>query len=170
MKKHLLALLFCVGLAYTSFAQAKVSPQDVSSIEAITAAGLRIISGPKGQKRDMEQFKALFLPDAQLGGVFYKGDSSFVRITTVAQFAERNGPFYEQNGFYENQLGLRIERFGNLATAFQTYDTRFTPEGKVEARGINTYQLVYDKGRWWIASLLFTPETPQQPIPEKYLN
>ncbi|WP_018476386.1 hypothetical protein [Pontibacter roseus] len=170
MKKPLLALLFTIGLIYTSFAQAKVPAEDVATIEAITAAGLKIISGPKGQKRDMEQFKALFLPDAQMGGVFHRGDSSFVRITTVAQFAERNGPFYEQNGFYESQLGLRIERFGNLATAFQTYDTRYTPQGKVEARGVNTYQLVYDKGRWWIASLLFTPETPQQPIPEKYLK
>ena len=63
-----------------------------------------------------------------------------------------------------------IERFGNLATAFQVYETRFGENGKVEDRGVNTYQLVFDKGRWWIASLLFTPETKSQPIPEKYLK
>ncbi|WP_461488408.1 hypothetical protein [Pontibacter sp. HJ8] len=170
MKNYLLTLAMVLGISYTCPAQTKVPAADVASIEAITAAGLRIISGPKGQKRDMEQFKALFLPNAQMGGVFSKGDSSFVRITTVEQFAARNGPFYEQNGFYESQLGLRVERFGNIATAFQTYDTRYTQPGKVEARGVNTYQLVYDKGRWWIASLLFTPETPQQPLPEKYLK
>lgn len=89
--------------------------------------------------------------------MFYKGDSSYVRITTLEQFAERNGPLYEQNGFYESQLGLRVERFGNIATAFQTYDTRYTQQGKVEARGVNAYQLGYDKGRCWIASLLFIP-------------
>jgi hypothetical protein len=170
MKKYLLLFLFACALGSTSFAQTKVPAADVATIEAITAAGLRIISGPKGQKRDMEQFKSLFLPNAQMGGVFYKGDSSYVRITTVEQCAARNGPFYEQNGYYESQLGLRVERFGNIATAFQTYDTRYTQQGKVEARGVNTYQLVYDKGRWWIASLLFTPETPQQPLPEKYLK
>ncbi len=119
----------------------------------------------------MEAFKALFLPNAQMGGVFYKGDSSFVRLTTVEKFAERNGPAYAEMGFYENELALRIERFGNLATAFQTYETRLgSPTGKVEDRGVNTYQLVYDKGRWWIASLLFTPETAAQPIPKKYLK
>ncbi len=170
MKKIILTYLVAFGFAFTSFAQTTPVAQDVASIEAITAVGLRIISGPKGQKRDMEQFKALFLPEAQLGGVFYRGDSSFVRITTVAQFADRNGPFYEQNGFFENQLAIRIERFGNLATAFQTYDTRYSKGGKVEARGINTYQLVYDKGRWWIASLLFTTETEQQQLPLKYLK
>lgn len=170
MKKHLLTLLFICSLIYTSFAQTTVSQQDVASVEAITLAGLKIISGPKGQKRDMEQFKALFLPDAQMGGVFHRGDSSFVRITTVGAFAEKNGPFYEQNGFYEKQLGLQVEQFGKLATAFQAYETRYTPDGKVEARGVNTYQLVFDKGRWWIASLLFTPESPQHQIPKKYLK
>ncbi|GHA64455.1 hypothetical protein [Pontibacter akesuensis] len=172
MKKLFLILLLATSVLYTSKAQQTAAPQaDVASIEAITAAGLKIISGPKGQQRDMEAFKALFLPNAQMGGVFYKGDSSFVRLTTVENFADRNGPAYAEMGFYENQLALRIERFGKLATAFQTYETRMgSPTGKVEDRGVNTYQLVYDQGRWWIASLLFTPETATQPIPKKYLK
>lgn len=172
MKKHLITLLLCCGLCHVLLAQHTTAPQaDVQSIEAITAAGLKIISGPKGQQRDMEAFKALFLPGAQMGGVFYKGDSSFVRLTTAEKFAERNGPAYAELGFYENQLALRVERFGNLATAFQTYETRTGgPKGKVEDRGVNTYQLVYDQGRWWIASLLFTPETQKTPVPKKYLK
>ncbi|WP_242921616.1 hypothetical protein [Pontibacter liquoris] len=172
MKKHLLTLLLILGLSYTCLAQTKkVQPADVASPEAITAAALRLISGPQGQERDMEAFKALFLPNAQLGGVFFKADSSFVRITTAEKFAERNGPAYKELGFYENQLALRVERFGLLATAFQTYETRTgTKNGKVEDRGVNTYQLVYDQGRWWIASLLFTPETTKYPLPGKYLK
>ena len=170
MKNLLFTILLAAAVTIVAQAQTIVSPKEVATIEAITETGLQIISGPKGQKRDMEKFKALFLPDAQMGGVFFKGDSSFVRITTVEKFAERNGPAYEELGFYENVLGLRIERFGNLATAFQTYETRYGKDGKVEARGVNTYQLVFDKGRWWIASLLFTPETEKQKIPAKYLK
>jgi len=171
IKKHLPILLLCFSLTYMAAAQTNVPTRQAATIEAVTAAGLNIISGPKGQQRDMEAFKALFLPGAQMGGVFYKGDSSFVRLTTVEKFAERNGPAYTELGFYENQLALRIERFGNLATAFQTYETRLgSPDGKLEDRGVNTYQLVYDQGRWWIASLLFTPETKQQPLPKKYLK
>ena len=170
MKNYLLFLLFSI-VSYTCLAQTAISHQDVASVEAITAAGLRIISGPKGQVRDMNAFKALFLPDAQLGGVFFKDDSSFVRITTAEKFAERNGPAYQNLGFYENQLALRIEQFGNIATAFQTYETRTgSKDGKVEDRGVNTYQLVYDKGRWWIASLIFTLESAKFPIPGKYLK
>ncbi|MFD2513975.1 hypothetical protein ACFSRY_08870 [Pontibacter locisalis] len=170
MIKYLILLLLVCLMSLQSFAQAKVQQQDVATVEAIVKAGLQIISGPKGQERDMEKFKALFLPGAQMGGVFFKGDSSFVRITTVENFAERNGPAYAKMGFYENQISLKVEQFGNIATAFQTYETRFGKDGKVEDRGVNTYQLVYDKGRWWIASLLFTPENEAFPIPEKYLN
>ncbi|MER2997451.1 hypothetical protein [Pontibacter populi] len=170
MKNLLFTILLAAAVTIVAQAQTIVSPKEVATIEDITETGLQIVSGPKGQKRDMEKFKALFLPDAQMGGVFFKGDSSFVRITTVEKFAERNGPAYEELGFYENVLGLRIERFGNLATAFQTYETRYGKDGKVEARGVNTYQLVFDKGRWWIASLLFTPETEKQKIPAKYLK
>lgn len=170
MKKHLLAIFLCFGLSVTSFAQSTLSPSEVATPEAVVETALKIISGPKGQKRDMEKFKALFLPNAQMGGVFYRGDSSFVSITTVTKFADRNGPTYADLAFYENQIGLRVERFANIATAFQTYETRYGKDGKVEARGINTYQLVFDKGRWWVASLLFTPETEKQPIPEKYLK
>ncbi|WP_347159910.1 hypothetical protein [Pontibacter chitinilyticus] len=170
MKKHLLSLLLILGISAGAFAQqAQVSPADVASPEAITAAGLRLISGPKGQERDMEAFKALFLPNAQLGGVFYKGDSSFVRITTVEKFAERNGPAYKELGFYEKQLSIRINKNDHIATAFQTYETRMgSPNGKVEDWGVNTYQLVYDQGRWWIASLLFTPRTEKGPPPMEY--
>ena len=170
MKKLLLSFILTGAVTIAAQAQTKLTPAETATIEALTATGLKIISGPKGQKRDMEKFKALFLPNAQMGGVFYKGDSSFVRITTVEKFAERNGPAYAELGFYENVLGLRVERFGNLATAFQVYETRYSKDGKVEDRGVNTYQLVFDKGRWWIASLLFTPETKTQPIPEKYID
>ncbi len=170
MKRLLLTLILGAAVTIAAQAQAKLTPAETATIEALTETGLKIISGPKGQQRDMEKFKALFLPNAQMGGVFYKGDSSFVRITTVEKFAEKNGPAYADMGFYENQLGLRVERFGNLATAFQTYETRFGKDGKVEARGVNTYQLVFDKGRWWIASLLFTPETPKHQLPKQYLK
>jgi hypothetical protein len=173
MEKCLVVLFLLLAITISSKAQQTTrSSQDVASVEAIAAAGLRIISGPKGQARDMEAFKALFLPNAQVGGVFYKNDSSFVRITTVEQFAKRNGPAYSNMGFYENQLALHVERYGNIATAFQIYETRLgsKDDGKVEDRGVNTYQLVYDQGRWWIASLLFTPETAKFPLTKEHLH
>jgi len=170
MKKHLLTFMLCFGIVFLSSAQEKLTHTEVATPKALVETALKIISGPKGQKRDMEKFKALFLPDAKLGGVFYKGDSSFVRITSAVQFADRNAAVYADLGFFENQIGLKVDEYGKIATAFQVYETRFGKDGKVEDRGVNTYQLVYDNGRWWIASLIFTPETDAYPIPAEYLK
>ena len=41
-------------------------PEDVSSPEAILAAVYSVISGPKGQTRDWDRMRSLFLPDARL--------------------------------------------------------------------------------------------------------
>ena len=40
----------------------------------------------------------------------------------------------------------------------------------VVQRGINSYQLVYFKDRWWIVNVLWTGDRNGEPIPRKYLN
>src|SRR5215469_14094644 len=41
-------------------------PEDVRSVDAIVGALYDVISGPKGQARDWDRFRSLFLPDARL--------------------------------------------------------------------------------------------------------
>jgi hypothetical protein len=37
-------------------------------------------------------------------------------------------------------------------------------------RGINSIQLWNDGKRWWIVNIFWQSETPDNPIPEKYLS
>jgi hypothetical protein len=37
-------------------------------------------------------------------------------------------------------------------------------------RGINSFQLLNDGKRWWVISIYWLAETPDNPIPAKYLN
>jgi hypothetical protein len=37
-------------------------------------------------------------------------------------------------------------------------------------RGINSIQLVNDGTRWWVLNIAWSQETPESPIPEKYLK
>ena len=37
-------------------------------------------------------------------------------------------------------------------------------------RGINSIQLFYDGTRWWVLSVFWDNERPDQPIPEQYLS
>src|SRR5260370_30562374 len=41
-------------------------PADVNSVDAIISAVYNVISGPRGQSRDWDRMRSLFLPDARL--------------------------------------------------------------------------------------------------------
>jgi hypothetical protein len=69
--------------------------------------------------------------------------------------------------FREFPIHTKIERFGNIAHVIQTYGAEYS-EGK--QRGINSIQLAYQKGRWWIVNLLWDSETPENQIPAEYLK
>src|SRR6185503_15376124 len=97
---------------------------DVATMESTIAALYDSISGPAG-KRDWDRFRSLFAPGARLiaNGVRPTGEV-VSRVMTVDDYAERNGPFFEKDGFFERELSRRIEKFGNIAHVFSTYESR----------------------------------------------
>jgi hypothetical protein len=54
--------------------------------------------------------------------------------------------------------------------AFSTYESKRTQDGLPFARGINSFQLYSDGTRWWIVTIFWDAETPDKPIPAKYLS
>jgi len=71
--------------------------------------------------------------------------------------------------FYERQVKVKSEVYGHMAHLWSTYDTRSTPDGKADVRGINSIQALYDGKRWRIVEILWQAETTAEPVPEKYL-
>lgn len=142
---------------------------DVSSIENIVSAALASISGDIGEERDWDRFRHLFLPTAQLNAVFHKEDSSWVKVNTIDEFIEKAGTWYVDNGFREYVLKNNIDRFGHIAHVFQSYGASTENDGEIE-RGINSYQLVFDNGRWWIVNLIWDSEREHMKIPDMYLK
>ena len=80
------------------------------------------------------------------------------------------GPQLETSGFFEQELYRVVEQFGPIAHAFSAYESRRSPDD-VEpfARGINSFQLMYDGKRWWVVNICWTGESPEHPRPDKYL-
>jgi hypothetical protein len=152
-----------------------VRPPDVASPEALVAALYDVISGPAAQPRDWDRFRSLFLPNARLTFLLANpsGEKRLFNLT-VDEFIRLAGPGYQSGaGFWEREIGRRIDRFGTIAHVFTTYETRLTspnPNSPVAERGINSVQTIQHEGRWWIANLVFDAETPATPIPPEYVN
>ncbi len=171
----LIASTATIGLLVARAQDAKPSPpkaraEDVKSIDAIVAAVYDVISGPKGQDRDWDRFRSLFVPGARLIPVARPKDGpAKARMIEVDDFARLVGEATKQDGFFESELSRKVERFGAIAHVFSTYESTREKGGKPFDRGINSFQLMNDGDRWWVVTIFWDRERPEAPIPAEYL-
>jgi len=143
-------------------------PDDVKSIDAILHAVYDVISGPAGE-RDWSRFRSLFIPGGRLTSAQKNKDGSLF-VEDVEGYATGVGDYFKTHAFFERSIANRVERFGNMAQVFSSYESRNAANEKPFARGINSFQLLFDGQRWWIVSILWDEETPTLPIPADMLH
>jgi hypothetical protein len=146
-------------------------PEDVSSPEAILNAVYSVISGPKGQPRDWDRMRSLFVPDARLipARPGKDGHTDAVILTIDGYIARSSGRMTTE-GFFEHSIHNEVEQFGNIVQIWSTYESRHNADDPAPfARGINSFQLLKDGDRYWVVNIFWDAESPTHPIPAKYL-
>ena len=149
------------------------APADVGSVDAIIAALYDVISGPAGQARNWDRFRSLFIPGARLipTGKNQQDGSVRHRVMTPDDYASTSGPMLEKNGFFEREIGRKAETFGNVTHVFSAYDSKRTAQDPQPfARGINSIQLLNDGKRWYVVTIFWDSERPDNQSPAKYLE
>lgn len=151
----------------------QADPKDVASLDSIMKAVYDVISGDAGKERDWDRFRSLFHKDARLiptgknaqTGVF--GGNAL----TPDDYAKRAAPGFAANGFHERELARHVDIYGNIAQVFSTYHAfRKSDDKEPFLRGINSFQLLNDGKRWWVVTIYWQAEAPDNKIPEKYLT
>ena len=175
MKKFLLLFALVVSIATNAMAQTvkEVDPKDVASLDAIMKAVYDVISGDAGKARDWDRFRSLFHKDARLipSGKNPQTGVIGARVLTPEDYVQRSGPFLEKNGFHEREIARHVDQYGNIAQVFSTYASFHKMDDKEPfMRGINSFQLLNDGKRWWVMTIYWEAETPENPIPKKYLK
>jgi hypothetical protein len=189
MKRNLLLFLFVLFFAFnttmaqqneaaptltpTPAATPQANPADVASIDSIIKALYDVISGEAGQTRDWNRMRSLFHRDARLISSGKNPNTGLygARAMTPDDYIKRNEPFFAKEGFYEREIARRTEVYGNMAHVFSTYEAfHKKDEKKPFMRGINSIQLLNDGKRWWIISIYWQAETPENPLPKEYLK
>ena len=146
---------------------------DVHSIAGIIDAAYAIISGAAGAARDWNRFRTLFLPGARLiptnRAIHADQGGHAPDVMDVETFIRTTEPVLVAMGFEERQIALRVERFGCMAHAWSTYESRHAAGEAPFARGINSIQLYHDGERWWMVTIYWDSERAGNPIPAAYL-
>jgi hypothetical protein len=152
-------------------------PADAVSVDSIVAALYASVSHPPDREPDWDRMRSICLPV----GMFIppkKANEDLFTVLDVDAFEERvrKGAAAmkakgEPTGFEEREISRRTDCFGNVCQIFSTYEGRRAPsDEKPFVRGINSIQLVRDGARWWIASVVWDTERPDNPIPPDYLK
>ncbi len=168
MRGKFLLMTACTLLA-APFIQAQTAAACPSAktvdelIKALDAA----VSGPTDKDRTC--MRQIMLPDARLIPVSKGKDGTIApHILTLDDWITRvKGSTHKE--FYEVQIKHPADVYGNIAHLWSTYEVRPTPDGKPEIRGINSIQAVFDGSELKVIEIVWQAETPDQPIPQKYL-
>lgn len=145
------------------------NPSSVQSIDSLISTLYNVISMPPG-KRNWNEFKNLFLPNARLISIKMDnaGKYNFYNVT-VDDYIEMIKPKLDNANYFEIEIGRKQEEYNNIAQVFSTYKSTLILEKDILFEsGINSFQLIYYKDRWWIVSALFNNETRDNMIPDKY--
>jgi hypothetical protein len=148
---------------------------DGSSVDAIIAAMYQSVSHGPEEEPNWKRMSEIFMrtgvlippkrPDAEEHAVL-DVDAFRDRVRKGMAAAKERG---DSTAFFESEVARKADCFGNVCQVFSTYEGRHAPgDEKPFVRGINAIQLVKDGKRWWISSVAWDTEKPDQPIPTEY--
>ena len=150
---------------------------DGSSVETLVTALYSSVSHGPDSEPNWKRLRALFLPGAIVVPP-KRPDAEGLSPLDAQAFEDRIRRYVvgrrergERLGFTEHEIARRENRFGAVCQVFSTYETLWSPHERPPfARGVHSIQLVSDGRRWWIASLAWDVERPDQPIPADLLS
>lgn len=143
---------------------------DVATVDGILAALYGSISFHLGGGADYERLRSLWIPAGRL--LIPKRAGTDSTSVTVEEFIERckvtfASEFFRGKGFRETETKRQEQRFGNILHVFSAYVGVISdPEERVIGRGINSIQLLWENERWWIVSMVWDDERPENPMPD----
>jgi len=154
---------------------ASTGSADGASVDAIIAALYESVSHPDGVEPDWPRMRKIFLPVGMLIPPKRPNEDMFT-VLDVDGFRDRVREGManlkkegKTSAFFEKEVARRLDCFGNVCQAFSTYEARRAPsDEKPFAVGINSIQLLNDGKRWWVASIVWDTERPNNPIPPEY--
>jgi quercetin dioxygenase-like cupin family protein len=167
------ALLLTISLSGHSTGLAQMpsaDPADVGTIEGIVTAFYDVINGPAGAPRQWRRDSTLYMPKATFVSMGEKDGKPIPAVMTPEEFRRAvNGELVEK-GFFETEVGHRVERFGNVAQVRSAYEMRRAANGPLLGRGVNYLLLYWDGTRWWIANAVWDDERPGNTLPPSWVD
>ena len=151
----------------------KARPEDVRTVRAIVDAFFHVISAPAGGILGRDGLRSLFVPGGRIEVPIVPSStkSADVLFLTPDQYADNSDSQTTTSGFFDHMLALQVQRFGVMAHAYSSYESRKSvTDVKPFVRGVKSFELLKSKDRWFIVQVSWDRERPDNVIPARYLH
>jgi hypothetical protein len=145
-------------------------PEDVASIDGLMRAFYEVVNVAPEAPRQWSRDRTLYVPWIRFVSIGKSENGKpDVDVWNHQQLVDETEPLVK-SGFREREIFRGVRRYGNIAHVDSTYETVVGTGEKVRrARGVNSIEMYFDGGRWWIASVTWQSEDAEHPIPPELL-
>jgi hypothetical protein len=140
--------------------------KDVKSIEAIINAYYEVISGSSDDPWQFERDKYLHSENAVISRLDDNGKAEVHSLE--AEYIPMG--LNPREDFYEHELKRIVSKYGDMAQVWSAFEIRTKPDIPTEIRGLNSIQLHYENGRWYIDSWTAQMESEQNTLVQNFLK
>ncbi|BAO76412.1 hypothetical protein [Winogradskyella sp. PG-2] len=168
MNKIILTSLSIIFTCNSIFGQTnKVKyAKDVQSIDAIINAYYDVVSGSSSDPWEFERDKFIHSETAVITRLNENGKAE--SHTLEAEYIPIG--LSPKEDFYEKELKRTVSKYGNIAQVWSAFEIRTAPNTESNIRGLNSIQLHYENGRWFIDSWICEMESDKNNIVTDFLN
>ena len=139
--------------------------KDVKSIDAIINAYYDVVSGSSSEPWEFERDKYIHSNNAVITRLDDNGKAE--SHTLEAEYITVG--LSPREDFHEKELKRIVSKFGNIAQVWSAFEIRTNPEIASNIRGLNSIQLHYENGRWWIDSWTCEMESEKSSVVTEFM-
>jgi hypothetical protein len=140
--------------------------EDVKSIDAIINAYYDVVSGSSNDPWEFERDKYIHSKNAVITRLDENGKAESHSLE--AEYIPIG--LSPKEDFYEKELKRKVSQFGNIAQVWSAFEIRTEPTVESNIRGLNSIQLHYESGRWWIDSWTCEMESEKNALVAQFLE
>ena len=163
-------ILFAISLLLSStfFAQEIEDKyaEDVKSIDAIITAYYDVVSGSSSDPWNFERDNYIHSKDAVITRLDENGKAESHALE--AEYIPVG--LSPKEDFYEKEIKRIVNQYGNIAQVWSAFEIRTDPKIESNTRGLNSVQLHFENGRWYIDSWTCEMETEKNLLVTDFLK
>jgi hypothetical protein len=166
IKKILFAMAFVFCASISGQTPNERFVDDVKSIDAIIDAYYDVISGSSQDPWQFERDRYIHSKTAVITRLDENGTATSHALE--AEYIPMG--LAPREDLYEKELKRKVTQYGNMAQVWTAFEIRTDPNITSNIGGLNSIQLHYENGRWWIDSWTCDMESQKNPLVTDFLE